>query len=711
LAGSKISGTITSTVTLGTGLYVSPLTVTGSGLIAPANYGATGILLPKGQTGISTLVNEGRIFGGNGAYGFYGGGIGGYGIYANSAIHLVNAGTIAGGAGGASGATGEYFGGEGEDAVVIATSQASTMSNTGLVIGGAGGSSRGGGGLAGDGMFVDGVSVAVSNSGIIRGGAGGYGYFYGGTSGGNGVSGFSGSIFNSGSIEGGAGGASYVGNGGRGGRGAFFEDVVLTNTGIITGGAGAFSVNGLGGDGGEGVLIYGGGTLINDGIVSGGAGGAGYSGGGAMGDAVYSIDGTVVAQDNAVFIGTVFAKPSYKNVLEVAGTSGVVLAGIGTQFTNFTEIAFAQGATRGIEGNIAAIASGQTIAGFAAGDMIVLDGFVAGAAEVGKTGLILEQLETTAGVDETLALGGSLTGDFIGHFAGGNTTLTTAASTNGLVLKSGFENVTTDGMATATTIGAEASLIVAYGGVVQNAVIDTGALAGLAAGYGMLVTSGGSAIGTVLDSNSRAEIVGGSMTGTTIDKNAVLNAGFGAVVSNTTIAGGTLIDAATATGYIDFKGKGGVLDIAKPPAAVISGFAAGDQIVFDGTPYAAGDKVSVKKAGDVTVTLNGVGVDLAIAGAKKGETDFKLSSGTDGATLTLKGGKTAAMKFLAPPPAIISGGTALPSLASVMSSPQKPAAAANLWVASALPPQAPIQDLIRIPHGGIQTMLTLQSGS
>jgi len=721
---TKITGTITSTVTMGTGLFLSPLTVTGTGFVDPSAYSAFGIYLPGGQTRTTTLVNDGRVFGGNGAYSEYRGGVGGDGVGAASAIRLVNAGTIGGGNGGNSGrAVGNYQGGDARSAVIVETSLASSISNTGLMIGGAGGYGGGYGGSGGGGMVGIGTLIAISNAGIMRGGVGGAGYFYGGGHGGYGAGVAYGTMLNAGTITGGAGGSSYANNGGTGGYGAIVDDAVFTNTGIITGGGGGNSNNLHGGQGGYGVYIGDGGTLINAGTIGGGAGGYAYyyHTRGAAGGAVLitsTFAGTVVAEAGAVFNGAVVATTLGTDVLEVAGTTGVVLTGIGTQFTNFSDIAFAQGATRGIEGNIAGLASGQTITGFGAGDTIILDGFDAGAALVGTAALYLELVKTTNGDNEGLGLGGSLSGDFIGHFAGGNTTVTTTASTTGIVLKSGFENVTGKGLATATTIGAEACLSVEDGGAAKNAVINSGSLGGLDSVFGMFVGSGGSAEGTVLDSGSRAADAGGLLTNTLIKKDAILEVAEGGDVMNTTIAGGLMFiegplmspseAAGTASGFIDFTGKGGTLYVTAPPSADISGFAAGDDIVFFETPYAAGDKVSVKKAGVVTVTLNGVSLDLKVAGAKKGETDFKLSSGTEGATLTRKS-TAAAMSFLTPPVEVASGGTALPALELGTVSQQTSRPAGNFLAASAPPRGGDLQDLFRVAHGGVETLVTLQA--
>jgi len=722
---TKITGTITSTVTMGSGLFLSPLTVTGTGFVDPSAYGAVGIYLPGGQTRTTTLVNDGRVFGGNGAYSQNDGGNGGIGVGALSGIRLVNAGTIGGGNGGNSGGeAGNYNGGGGLDAVFVETSLASSISNTGLMIGGAGGAGQGDGGFGGGGLVAIGVSIAISNAGIMRGGAGGAGYFYRGGIGGFGAVVEIGTMLNTGTITGGAGGSSYADNGGTGGSGAIVYDAVFTNTGVITGGGGGNSNNLHGGQGGYGVNMRFGGTLINAGTIGGGAGGYAYyyhthgaAGGAVLITSTYA--GTVVAEAGAVFNGAVVATTLAADVLEVAGTTGVVLTGIGTQFTNFSEIAFAQGATRGIEGNLAGLASGQTISGFGAGDTIVLDGFEAVAGVDKYSGLLLVPLSSTDANVADLGLGGSLTGDIIGHFANGNTTITSTASTDGIVLKSGFENVTKDGVATAVTIGANASMIVEYGGQAKNLVINSGSLGGFDGQFGLGVEAGGTVANTVLDSGSRAAETGGLMINTLIKTDALLEVVAGGVASDTTIAGGTMFiegpasspsePAGTASGAIDFSGKGGTLVVALPPTVVISGFAAGDSIEFFNTLYATGDKVSVKKAGVVTVTLNGVSVDLKVAGAKKGETDFKLAEGIYGATLTKKS-TAAAMSFLTPPVEVASGGTALPALELGAVSQQKSLPSGNFLAASAPPQAGALQDLLRVSHGGVETLVTLQGG-
>jgi hypothetical protein len=109
MAGSTISGTVTSTVTLGSASYPSPLTVAGTGVVAPSAYAATGVYGPAGS---GTLINDGSITGGvgtNSSLAFSAGGTGGAGISLLDGATATNNGQITGGSGG----DGDEFGGVG----------------------------------------------------------------------------------------------------------------------------------------------------------------------------------------------------------------------------------------------------------------------------------------------------------------------------------------------------------------------------------------------------------------------------------------------------------------------------------------------------------------------------------------------------------------------------------------------------------------------
>ncbi len=95
MAGSTISGTITSTVTIGSALYPSPLTISGTGVIAVAAYAGIGV---DGPADSGTLINDGAVTGGAGSAASSGGG-GGTGVYLLDGNTATNAGAISGGAG------------------------------------------------------------------------------------------------------------------------------------------------------------------------------------------------------------------------------------------------------------------------------------------------------------------------------------------------------------------------------------------------------------------------------------------------------------------------------------------------------------------------------------------------------------------------------------------------------------------------------------
>jgi hypothetical protein len=434
MAGTKITGTVTSTITLGSTATPAPLTITAKALVESSVNGAAGIYLPANTPGVSKIVNAGRVYGHYGTYSAAQGGLAGNGIFALSAINLVNTGTIGSLPGGAAGYSG--IGGDGRTAVEVFSHNASKISNSGLLFGGNGGYGGGYGGNGGIGLISSGYSNMITNSGVITGGIGGGGGGAGQIegSGAIGVEILGGSILNSGSIAGGAGGYAYgYSAGGNGGAGVDLEDgAVLTNTGTISGGAGGNSPSDQGNFGGSGVFIRGG-TLVNAGTISGGAAGKGPMGSPDAGDAVY-LYGTgasmVVAQDHAVFNGAVVASKTGADTLEVSGTSGAVLTGVGTQFTNFSELKFAAGAARGIAGSIAGIASGQRIDGFAAGDSLVFSGiaYVQGdSVSVKKNGQVTVNLN---GVNQTLNIDGAKKGEKDFHLAGAalGVTLTRTAS-------------------------------------------------------------------------------------------------------------------------------------------------------------------------------------------------------------------------------------------------------------------------------------------
>jgi hypothetical protein len=180
---SKITNTITQTVTLGSAGFLSPLTVTSTGAIEPTTAGATALYVPTSVVGAS-IANDGHIAGANGVQERYfgaRGGNGGTGVALSNSGTLKNAGIISGGDGG----DGHPFfahetviGGNGGDGVDLTSG--GTLINTGFITGGGGGSATGnaeGGafdGAGGAGVYLNGG--ALITSGTITGGAGGNGF-------------------------------------------------------------------------------------------------------------------------------------------------------------------------------------------------------------------------------------------------------------------------------------------------------------------------------------------------------------------------------------------------------------------------------------------------------------------------------------------------------------------------------------------------------
>jgi hypothetical protein len=156
----SISGTVTTTVELGTGHYGEKLTITDTGVIAPtmpgaiALYGSASILDAKVQ-------NSGGIFGAAGKSG-KSAGAGGIGVEFGASAKMSNAGTVSGGAGGNAGLRG---GTAGAGNIGIEFVSAGSLDNSGLIKGGAGGSYtygvKGTDGGGGDGVLFGGLGTVA----------------------------------------------------------------------------------------------------------------------------------------------------------------------------------------------------------------------------------------------------------------------------------------------------------------------------------------------------------------------------------------------------------------------------------------------------------------------------------------------------------------------------------------------------------------------
>ncbi len=530
MANSTISTKLTTGVKLGStaaaGIYLSPLTITPTGYIAPSNYGVSGVSASiglgyvlnqgtisggtgkqgaagsAGDTGgggvgltAGSLINDGTVVGGSGGAGEAGGGHGGYGIDLVGAL-LTNTGLIAGGHGGAGFRFGEGTGGTG------AILESSILVNAGTITGGTGGAGFGSGGI---GLVLDNGSLV--NQGLIAGGAADRGSTSApaGYNGGIGAAVYAGNLTNTGTISGGSGsrGDGAVGltlaggsamnhgviNGGTGGgnevglvaggAGAALSGGSLTNDGVISGGKGGYekfhsgppgagvTVSGgaltnhgtiLGangtpgfrgsGSGGVGVDLSAG-SLINDGTIAGGYpfifepglryqayGGVGvnFRNGGTLIDGGFITGGTSVAvtadavdfgngaarlilDSSAVFIGAVVANAVYSNVLELTSDTGAgTVTGLGNAVSGFQTVTIDPGASWFVSGNVAGLASGQTIDGFTVHDTIELAG-------ISVTGL-----SYSGGMLTLTATGGTATIDLPGNFTTGDFIISNVAA-------------------------------------------------------------------------------------------------------------------------------------------------------------------------------------------------------------------------------------------------------------------------------------------
>jgi hypothetical protein len=285
-----MSGTIdsyvTTSVTLGSVNYPTPLTITAYGNVSPGNDNAPGIYVPGALNGV--LLNDGLVVGGQNQ--FYQGSDG-IDLAASSTLALDGTGYVFGGNGGNELVYGAasfmpigyraFQGGAG----VSLGSGAALTNDANTIEGGNGGNAPTGGyyagngitygiaGAGGDGVVLGGYARA-QNAGQIIGGGGGYGA-YGGGAGGIGVVLDEGASFgNQGIVAGGYGGGS-ANKSANGGDGAdLYDGSTLSNSGLIIGGAAANS--GVGESaGGAGLRFVGGGTATNatSGTIAGGTGG------------------------------------------------------------------------------------------------------------------------------------------------------------------------------------------------------------------------------------------------------------------------------------------------------------------------------------------------------------------------------------------------------------------------------------------------------
>ncbi len=410
--GHQTLSTITSSITIGSAAYASPFTLAGTLAVIPS-VRATAAITMNSNT---SLDNLGFIDGGT---------YGGAGVSLSSGA-LVNDGMIVGGAGNAQGNSYTTNGGYGISmAAPFGGGGPATITNAGTVLGGAGGAdvSAVRYSAAGGAVYLYGLGTTLDNTGLIRGGAGGvYQPGAAATGGGGGVGvkmNYHAVLYNRGTIEGGAGGAGT--QAGSGGYGVFMQSYsTLTNTGLIMGGEpGAGSAA----SGGAAGVYLRNGVLINAGTI---AAAATVNSSGIRYAVRFGVidTATLAVEQGASFNGVVFANVIQADVLELAGTAGVTLTGVGSEYKYFTNISFANASRDVLEGSSYGLAHGALIMGFNTQDTVILDGFAA------TTETVANGANLTLGNGssfETIAIAGPLaTQDFTITTQGGNTSITSA---------------------------------------------------------------------------------------------------------------------------------------------------------------------------------------------------------------------------------------------------------------------------------------------
>ena len=399
-SGSTISTTINVGITLGSGGYASPLTITTTGVVSPprdAQVGqqvytfSSGLIAIESGSGEGTLINQGSIYGG---FGTRAGGAGAR--FASGTI--LNAGLIDGGGCGASydtGGTGVIINGYLANTGTIAGGTGATgvringtFNNTGLIQGGEGQSSppsrypstlyaNGGAGL-----YLNGGTGL--NSGTIAGGGNENGRGHGGI----GVYLQNGAtLANSGTVIGGAGGSAAAG--------IVVLDGTLFNTGTIIGFYPNFANDEVSGYDGVSLMN---GTVVNYGKVLGGTGqenGAGVEGG------TFINKGVVAADDSSGYGASV----SYGLLINDANAT---IAGTGNIGVYLTSATLVNGGT--IAGGVYGHVQQDAVQIGSSSSLLIVDPgavFIGGVAGAGGSTLDLARGDASTG---TLEMGGSFSG-------------------------------------------------------------------------------------------------------------------------------------------------------------------------------------------------------------------------------------------------------------------------------------------------------------
>ncbi len=253
------------------------------------------------------------------------------------------------------------------EGTIVVDDQALAVVDTGtyaLVVNAAGGFIDGAGGygigLNGDGTVTNQGTVLASGAGISLENFQAYGD--------------TGIVNNSGFIYGATGITGQATNGGQGivnnAAGGTIGGTLFAVE--IDGGATLTNLGAIVSKTGDGIFLGAGGTVINAGYIGGGNDAVLVGGSNLLFevDQGSTINGDVVAISGGGNITN--------NILDLAASSGT--AALGTSFQNFNTIEIAAGTSWLLEGDSAAVASGQTFAGFATGDTLDLTGvtFTAG---------------------------------------------------------------------------------------------------------------------------------------------------------------------------------------------------------------------------------------------------------------------------------------------------------------------------------------------
>jgi hypothetical protein len=177
----------------------------------------------------------------------------------------------------------------------------------------------------------------------------------------------------------------------------------------------------------------------------------------------------LIVDPGAVFNGSVIGNEAVDDTLELTGASKTALTGIGTQFTNFSTLDFAPGASWAVAGNLAGMTGLSAIEGFATSDTLFVDGFSATASSfIPGVGLEL----SNASNSEIL----NFTGDYANGFLVINPNDNTEIRLLPLAISSGTTSIGAGMVASDPVIGSGAGLSVSSGATVASAVIAGGTL-------------------------------------------------------------------------------------------------------------------------------------------------------------------------------------------------------------------------------------------